>query len=118
MYATRLVSAPLKRIPVTGLAARYFASASTTGPIDFRRVTSLDSPDFEGACATLPKSFGGDDVSVALNGNDNELAKARLRASITTALLDGEVYVASTSKGGPVEGAMLVKKPGVEHGAS
>ncbi|CAK9781055.1 hypothetical protein CC85DRAFT_310592 [Cutaneotrichosporon oleaginosum] len=81
-----------------------------------RRVTSLSSPDFAAACASLPRSFGGDHISAAINAGDSVLEAARLRASITTAVLDLECYVAGEE--GDVHGVMLVKPPGIAHGVS
>jgi hypothetical protein len=85
---------------------------------DIRRVTSTSSPDFEGACRSLPASFGGDHISQAINDGNTALEAARIRASITTTVLDLECYVASAEEGGKVEGVMLVKPPGIAHGVS
>lgn len=83
---------------------------------DIRQVTCPSSRDFAAACASLPRSFGGDHISAAINGGDAALEAARLRAAITTTVLDLECYVASAGEG--VEGVMLVKPPGVAHGVS
>ncbi|BEI85422.1 hypothetical protein CcaverHIS002_0508230 [Cutaneotrichosporon cavernicola] len=81
---------------------------------NIRRVTSPTSPDFEAACTSLPRSFGGDHISHAINGDDRDLEATRLRAAITTAVLDLECYVA----GEGVQAVMLVKPPGIAHGVS
>lgn len=91
---------------------------ATRFQMDIRQITSTSSADFEGACASLPASFGGDHISRAINGGDLALEAARIRASITTSVLDLEAYVASSTVGGPVQAVMLVKPPGMAHGVS
>ncbi|GMK55474.1 hypothetical protein CspeluHIS016_0205300 [Cutaneotrichosporon spelunceum] len=99
-----------------------------TQPYNIRRLTSRTSPDFAAACASLPRSFGGDHISRAINGGNTELEAARLRAAITTAVLDLECYVAGGAGGEDdggakgerdgVQAVMLVKPPGIAHGDS
>lgn len=91
---------------------------TSSAPFNIRQLTSTSSPDFEPAVASLIASFGGDHISEAINAGNKELEAARIRASVTTSVLDLEAWIGTTAEGEGVEGVMLVKPPGVAHGLS
>lgn len=81
-------------------------------------ITRLTDPSPEGieaAAVVLSDAFGGDRIDTLINGDVPGLAVARMRGTITTAVLDFEAYIASLEgEGGRVDGAMLVSPPGID----
>lgn len=78
------------------------------------------APEVAAAADTLTVSFADDDVTRALNGDDRDIGRLRMLASVTTSVTDLEAYVANPDgTEAPAAGAvMLVKPPGIEHGKS
>jgi hypothetical protein len=93
------------------------SSDSASVSLGISRVTDASRAAIEPVAETLALAFN-DHITHAINGGYwPELTLARMCGAATTTVLDLECYVAHLPGSTGADAVMLVKPPGIEHGA-